>query len=54
MFSDINDYLPQFNVEKLLVDSRRELRQTLYAMDDKKSFVEKIKDFLVSGGQYPP
>jgi hypothetical protein len=46
LLSDINDDMPQFNVEKLLVDSRRELRQTLYAMDDKKSFVDKIKDFF--------
>ncbi len=48
MMADFQSANPEFNIDKLLVDSRRELRRTIHALPDKVSFSDRIKAFFRS------
>ena len=47
-FSDIENSTPQFNVERILSDSRRNLRNSIYEMENSASVWVKIRNFFSS------
>jgi len=48
LLSDLKATNPEFNIEKILTASRRELRRTIYAIPDKVSFADRVKGFFRS------
>ncbi|GAB1348798.1 hypothetical protein MASR1M107_10110 [Ignavibacteriales bacterium] len=47
-FSDIEETSPEFNVERILTDSRRSLRESIYEMEDSPTLINRIKHFFTS------
>ncbi len=48
LLADLKETNPEFNIEKILTDSRRELRRTIHAIPDKVSLADRIRDFFRS------
>lgn len=48
LLAGLKETNPEFNIDKILTDSRRELRRTIYAIPDKVSLADRIRGFFRS------